>query len=432
MVHRPGTDSSAVTTRLVRLLAGVTFVAIIAIVASERAPRTEAAFHIAVINEVMFGYGADPNIQYVEIQANAAGQSVTAHAILGYFDAAGTYGGDILEVPTSLATLPSGGRYILGTAAFGTAAGITPEFTFAPISLPATGMICYGGGNGVVPLNPPTWIRTDMNNWIDCVPYAGYVATPNKYGSCPTTPNCSTPFSPLGGAQSLTRLSTTNNPPVDWGLACPSPEVVSKAVGFNHDNHINLPPTKSFDDLTWPNSDLVGDSCGDSDDDNDGMSDVNELALPGPSCLSATAATNPLAGDSDGDRVLDGAECALGFDPASAVSKPSAAACGSNVDTDGDRLQDRTEFCGYNTNPGAVDTDGDMAAAGARDGCEAASLNNDRLVNSGDQLALVQEILAQPTPSLRLVAFDVNKDGAVNSGDQLLVAQFLAVPGQCP
>ena len=418
-------------TTLLRALAAVAVVATLTVFGDGRAPKTEAAFHIAVINEVMFGYGADPNVQYVEIQANAAGQSITAHAILGYFNADGSYGADILEVPTNLASLPSGGRYILGSTGFGAAAGITPEFTFAPVTLPATGMICYGGG-GLVPQNPPTWDRSIMTNWIDCVPYSGYVATPNKYGSCPTTPNCSTPFGPGDGTQSLTRLSTTNNPPVDWGLTCPAPEVVTKAIGFNHDNHINLPPTKAFDDLTWPNSDLVGDGCGDADDDNDNMSDINELALPGPSCPAATAPTNPLAGDSDGDRVLDGAECALGTDPANGAIKPSPAACGATTDSDSDRLSDRAEFCGYNSNPSSVDTDGDMAAAGARDGCEAASLNNDRVVNSGDQLILVQEIIGQPVPALRLVAFDVNKDGGVNSGDQLLIAQFISPAGQCP
>ncbi len=420
------------TGKTLRIIAGSAMVAMVALLAIGRAPKTEAAFHFAVIDEAMFGYGTDPNIQYVEIRATSAGQIFTAHAILGYFNADGSYGADILEVPTNLASLPIGGRYILGSTGFEAAAGITPEFTFAPVTLPTTGMLCYGGGGGAFPQNPATWNRTTMLNWIDCIPYGGYVATPNKYPSCPTAPTCSTPFGLGDGTQSLTRLSITNNPPADWGLACPAPEVVTKAIGFNHDNHINLPPTKSFDDLTWPNSDLVGDGCGDSDDDNDNMSDVNELALPGPSCPSATAPTNPLASDSDGDRVLDGAECALGTDPANGAIKPTAAACGLAIDSDGDRLSNRVEFCGYNSNPNSIDTDGDMATAGARDGCEAASLNNDRVVNSGDQLSLVQEIVAQPSPALRLVAFDINKDGAVNSGDQLLLAQFISPSGQCP
>lgn len=406
-----------------RLLAGALTVAAVVFAAGGRAQRTEAAFHLAVIDEVMSGYGGDPNVQFVEIRMISSGQNVTAHAILGYFNGDGSYGGDILELPGNVAG--SSGRYVIASTGFASAAGITPEFTFAPVSLPATGMVCFGGGGGVLPLNPPTWTRTTMTNWIDCVPYGGYAGPPIKNG----------PATALGlgdGTNSLTRVSDTDNTSADFALACPAPEANTKAVGFNHDNHIDLPPTKPFDDLTWPNSDLLGDGCGDADDDNDNMSDVNELALPGASCPSATAATDPLKADTDGDRVLDGPECALGTDPASAASKPPAAACGATTDADGDRLSERAEVCGYASNPNSNDTDRDMAAAGARDGCEAASINNDRVVNSGDQLLLVQEILRETTPSLRLVSFDLNKDGAVNAGDQLLMLLFISPSGQCP
>ncbi|MBI5285521.1 MAG: hypothetical protein HY874_10550 [Chloroflexi bacterium] len=424
MTWKPGQKSSRANAVVaLRILAGAAAVAAVLFAASGRPQRADAAFHFAVIDEVMFGYGGDPNIQYVEMRMLVSGQNVTAHAILGYFNTDGSYGGDILELPGNVPG--SSGRYLIASTGFAAAAGVTPEFTVAPVTLPATGMICIGGGGGVFPLNPPTWTRTNMLNWVDCVPYGGYVGPPIKNG----------PASPFGlgdGTSSLTRISDTDNTSVDFALACPAPEANTKAVGFNHDNHIDLPPTKPFDDLTWPNSDLVGDGCGDADDDNDNMSDVNELALPGPSCPSATAATDPLKADTDGDRVLDGAECALGADPASAASKPSPTACGVTTDMDGDRLSDRAEFCGYNSNPNSTDTDGDMAAAGARDGCEAASINNDRIVNSGDQLLMVQEIIAQPTPSLRLPSFDVNRDGVVNAGDQLLLALFIATAGQCP
>jgi len=94
------------------------------------------------------------------------------------------------------------------------------------------------------------------------------------------------------------------------------------------------------------------------------------------------------------------------------------------------------EFCGYNTNPLNADTDVDQdgfpTAGLTKDGCEAASINGDRVVNSGDQLLMVLEIIREPSPSLRLVSYDVNKDGAVNAGDQLLLAQFISPSGQCP
>src|SRR5262245_48356629 len=305
-------------------LAAAAVAAVVGVVVSSGSPKPVGAlFHFAVIDEVMAGYNGDSNVQYIEIRTTSGGQNLVAHSIIGYFNSAGVYQGDILEMP---ADVPSGSnpRWIVGTSQYATASGIQPEFTFTPVVFPATGMICFGGGGGVLPLNPPTWDRTNMANWVDCVPYGGYSATPNKYGSCPAAPNCSKPFGLGDGTQSLTRVSITNNPPVDWGLACPSPTSNRASLGFNNDNHVDLPQTKVFDDLTWPNSDLVMDNCGgppDTDDDNDGLLDTTETG--GPPCGSATAATNPIEGDSDGDRVLDGAECNLGFDPANPASVPA-------------------------------------------------------------------------------------------------------------
>jgi hypothetical protein len=200
-------------------------------------------------------------------------------------------------------------------------------------------------------------------------------------------------------------------------------------------NFIDQTPPSSQDDRTVVKSDAMGDAC-DSDADNDGLSVAAEAAgCNGSGPLSDTD------GDFDNDRVLDNAECILLTNPASAASKPSAAACGPTTDTDGDRITNRAEFCGYNSNMNAVDTDGDQDGFPlnpnpllnlTRDGCEAASVNSDRVVNSGDQLLMVLEILRETTPSLRLVSMDVNKDGAVNVGDQLILAQFISPAGQCP
>ena len=190
----------------------------------------------------------------------------------------------------------------------------------------------------------------------------------------------------------------------------------------------NSPPLlASNDDKTWPNSDMFGDAC-DSDDDNDGISDTDE----GSGAACAGFVTNPLVRDTDLDRALDGAECSLGTDPTLSTSKPTQAACGANVDSDGDKVKDWSEFCGYNTSNGSTDTDGDIALDGAKDGCEATSLNGDRVVNSGDQLLMVLEFLREPSPSLRLHSYDINKDGAVNSGDQLIIVGFISPSGQCP
>ena len=209
---------------------------------------------------------------------------------------------------------------------------------------------------------------------------------------------------------------------------CPS---VANAGQENSDaNFIDQTPPSTQDDRTWANSDVPGDAC-DADDDNDGLSDAAEAA----GC-NGSGPLNALVRDSDGDRFLDGPECTFGTNPASAASKPALSSCGPAGDTDADRIQDRIEVCNYNSNPNDTDTDNDLdgfqTTGLTKDGCEVASLNNDRVVNAGDQLLLVQEILRETTPSLRLVSFDLNKDGAVNAGDQLLMLLFISPSGQCP
>ena len=151
-------------------------------------------------------------------------------------------------------------------------------------------------------------------------------------------------------------------------------------------NFIDQTPPSTQDDRTWPNSDPTGDAC-DTDDDNDGILDVNEAA----GC-NTSGPLSPTNRDTDGDRVL--------------------------LDTDGDQ-----DALPLNANP-AVNL--------IRDGCEAASLNGDRVVNSADQLLIALEITREVDQTLRLVSMDINKDGGVNSGDQLLMVGFIVVLGSCP
>jgi CSLREA domain-containing protein len=189
----------------------------------------------------------------------------------------------------------------------------------------------------------------------------------------------------------------------------------------------------NVDDLTWPMSDASGDAC-DSDDDNDGLTDAQELS--GSACGGVI--TSSLVLDSDFDRFRDGVECFLGTDPLSPLTKPDISLCGPSGDTDGDRLSDRVESCFYNSNPNSVDSDGDQGLDGGKDGCEAASVNNDRVVNAGDQLLLGQELSRSLNGAYfsvgigPLASMDINKDGIINAGDQLLMGFFISPPGQCP
>ncbi len=206
---------------------------------------------------------------------------------------------------------------------------------------------------------------------------------------------------------------------------CPdTPNPIQTNTSGNYIDH-SPPFNANVDDKTWPNSDAAGDAC-DSDDDNDGISDADEAS--GAACTPAVA-TNPLLRDTDADRFLDGAECALGTNPTSSASKPLVTACGSTTDVDGDKLTERVEICFYGTDPNNSDTDGDKALDGAKDGCEAASFNGDRIVNVADMGMLATAIT---NPAFRVVSVDVNKDGVWNPADQGLVASFISPSGQCP
>jgi hypothetical protein len=427
--------------RVIKLAVLVSVVGAALIAVAVPQPRqADASFHIARISEVMFGANGDPNVQYVEINMLTIGQNVVGHTRLSAWNADGSFFGVLLEVPSNVGKSNTDVKWIMATPGFEAAAGITPDFTFAPASLQATGMVCWGAP-GVSAQNPPTWDASNPANYVDCIPYGGYAAGNIRF---PTA----SPFGLGDGTQSLTRTSSTNNTSVDMVLACPTPQANNGAIGFNHDgNFVDQSPPKSVDDLTWINSDTVGDHCGDTDDDNDGLSDTAEAA--GAPCASATAATDPLARDTDGDLVLDGAECALGSNPNDVASKPlnptvandpdgdrlstafenSIGTSPSNPDSDGDGLRDGVEVKNYNSNPLSTNTD---AASGdtTTDDCEVSSINLDTKVNPGDQALLSSEVVRVPPPP-RLANLDLNKDGAVNPGDQAFQSNR-ALSGKCP
>jgi hypothetical protein len=206
---------------------------------------------------------------------------------------------------------------------------------------------------------------------------------------------------------------------------------VANAGQENSDRIFDLPPTKVFDDATRASSDRYGDAC-DFDDDNDGLADTRETASP---CASASAATNPLAMDTDGDLVTDRAECILGSDPANVASLPAAAPDGdmdglpdaleprfeSNPmlpDSDGDLIIDGLEVRGHVTSPASTDSDGD----GCPDGKEIASVNGDINVNSIDFSQVAQHFSIAPHPKY-IAEFDLNKDGRISSLDMGIIAK---------
>jgi hypothetical protein len=189
-------------------------------------------------------------------------------------------------------------------------------------------------------------------------------------------------------------------------------------------------------DNTRPYGDDFGDAC-DDDDDNDELPDFVETSLaPGNGfhaiCPTTPADTNPLNPDTDGDRVLDLAECFLGSNPLDPNSKPPPPAQDSDFDglddtfengmdwnpldsdSDDDGIPDGIEFKGYNTSPGLPDTDFD----GCTDAREITSLDGNTVTNSIDLV-----IVAQNFNNTTRANVDINKNGIVNAIDLAIVAQ---------
>jgi hypothetical protein len=123
--------------------------------------------------------------------------------------------------------------------------------------------------------------------------------------------------------------------------------------------------------------------------------------------------------DNDGDGSRDGAECALGTDPNSSASAPTAAACGGTGDGDMDGLPARAETCRWGTSDGSTDSDGDTVSD-----CVEANDNNGDLASNfpGDT---INNAKAAFNINEQTKNYDLNGDNAVNfPGDSILSAKM--------
>jgi cysteine-rich repeat protein len=185
----------------------------LAVLAASPQPAA-ALFHIAVIDEVMTSYGGDDAAQFVEIRMEFDGQTVTKNSVLAAFGADGSFLGDVLVVPANIENGGNGLHWLMGTTALETAAGISVDFEFTAGLVTQSGMICWGGGGGVVPADPPDWDREDLTNYVDCVAYGAYTGPTHAHSGTPT------PLSPDG--HSLRRIGHTEDNAADFACGDPA------------------------------------------------------------------------------------------------------------------------------------------------------------------------------------------------------------------
>jgi hypothetical protein len=191
---------SETTTAILRVFSGLV---VTCLLATMGARSSDAAFHLAVIDEVMASYNGDVSSQFVEIRMLAGGQGVVGGSKLSVFDANGDFSSVVLDVPSNV----TGGtdlRWIMGTAQFATDSGLTPDFTF-PGGLPTDGgMVCWGKPGD----------QTVASQYVDCVAYGTYSGPSNTHIGTPT------PLTPVG--HSLVRTGDTGDNVGDFACADPA------------------------------------------------------------------------------------------------------------------------------------------------------------------------------------------------------------------
>jgi len=188
--------------------------AVLAVLGCFAAPRpAEAFFHLAVIDEVMTSYDADPSVQFVEIKMLAASQNLVTNSVLGVFDSDGNFVQDVLVVPSNVPNAGAGVRWIMGTSEFQTLSGLAPNFLISADLPTAGGMVCWGAP-GIIPPTNTGWDRTNFANWIDCLAYGTYAGPSNIHIGNPT------PLDAEG--HSLRRISETDDNATDFSCVDPA------------------------------------------------------------------------------------------------------------------------------------------------------------------------------------------------------------------
>ncbi|MCC6849858.1 MAG: hypothetical protein IT294_15245 [Deltaproteobacteria bacterium] len=160
-----------------------------------------AAFRLVSISELGAGFLGDPNVQFVELRLDAAGQIDLANTRLTVFDKDGVAGA-LLLTPTGVADGTSGRNVLYATAAFAAATGVAPDFVIPAGVLRPSGMVCWGAPAASAP-DPSSWDFDKPESYVDCVAYGGYVHATRPQSGAPTS------LLPGDGTRSLTRIQGT-------------------------------------------------------------------------------------------------------------------------------------------------------------------------------------------------------------------------------
>jgi hypothetical protein len=202
-------------------------IAFVLLLVSVSPAPTHAAFHTALISEVMSGVHGDSSVQYVEIRVIGGVASAVSGSVLTAFDCTGMSSSVLLTVSHNITDGAMDAHWLMATTNFAAAFGITPDFTWNPAVSgsidPSCGMVCWGAPGLVPPA--PGWDTTDQNNYVDCVGYGGY-SGPRKTSTHDGTPVSGFPTgNPPGDGmlQSLTRLTASGSNLADFQLADPTP-----------------------------------------------------------------------------------------------------------------------------------------------------------------------------------------------------------------
>jgi hypothetical protein len=160
-----------------------------------------AAFHVMVIDEVMYGAGGDSDIQFVELKMQAGGQNFVNGTKLVFYNAAGTQT-SVFTLPSNVGNGANGASILIGTTQFAAASSVGVDFTMPANVNGPDGKVCFTYPN-----------ETTL---IDCVAYGSFTGGNAGFGN---------PASALtsAGNSSLKRVSDTDNNAADFSLGTPSP-----------------------------------------------------------------------------------------------------------------------------------------------------------------------------------------------------------------